>query len=384
MTSAIAVVIITIVLQFGFKRPIAKKSEIENAEPLKKIKYLQRVYSYLAIVITLILIALEAKANYSFFDVFNLLDGQDAFDIVLLLSNVGQTQNNHLTMLVFLVGIAMITPTLFLIAGLREKIETAGKLFIEFLVRAGMFLVGAVVAWISLIVLIRTPAEVLTDIPFISAVQQLLILLCLFINFRFQYMADREHEKNPGTFGSISMCSSAIWCAFVYAVFSIAFLLSLSTFLHSNPLVVEEGIYLFMGMDSRVYLLAASIIYGVLFIIESGGSFRTRSLWIFAAYAISAGLLFLHPMLFAQTGEHWTLVGTFIVFVPLFFLICWVLVYKFKRQVIKDEAEGKDESKDDEPTTHNKGKLDPWTVATLSTSVLIVLIAVAWPFFQTV
>ena len=380
MTKNIAMflpLVIAGILQFGTSRSIAADVEKENSNYNKKTQYLKNVYFISNLIIAVIMIILDTMVDFADIDIFNLIGGKNTYNVVSLLSNITQTQNDYWEMFVFFFCMAMITPMLFFIAGHIEKnhkeaVSNSGlmskQLFFDLINRVLMFSVGAFVAWLSLIILLRTPVNMLTESPFIKTMEYSLILLCLFINFRFQIMADREHETDPNTFGCVSICCSAIWCAFVYAVFSISFLLSFSTFLHINGFVVKEGIYLLMGIDCRIYLLLASIVYGMLFVVTSKGNFRNKYVYIFAYYIFSAGFLFLTPMLFT-TDEPVLMVFAFITF----FMFFWLVWRKAKKQMLEQK---------DESTINTKRRPDPWAIATFLTSVIIVLIAAVYPLVK--
>ena len=366
------------VLQFGTNAPIVKKNEVDAVE-IKKVKYLKIVYTVLNWFIAILMIAFDAMAENPDIDFFNLIRGKSTYDAVSLLSNIDQPQNRYFGIFVFLICVAVIISALFFIAGHKENSakrkttatpSSAGKrLVLDLLHRIMMFSFGAFVAGFSLIVLFETPVEIVVETPLVKYIEYLIVFMCLFINFRFQIKADQKHEINPDTLGCISICGSAVWCTFIYSLFSISFLFSFSTFIHINDFVIQEQIYSYMTTDYRICLLFSSMSYAFLFIITSKGRFRKKHWYVFAFYILSAGLLFFAPMLSALTGER---VLTVLIFILLFcfFYFCYRKIMKQAKAVDKESASSVNE------------RPDPWTITTLGISAIIVLVAYVYPFVE--
>lgn len=367
-------------IKYGIERTIADGI---------KIKSLTKVYTVLVFIITFIVTALGVMASYPKSDIFNLFDNKSTYDLVSFVSNTARTQDNYCLMLLLLSLISIITPALFYITGRFENKSKNGnkstdkQLSTDLIVRILMFSVGALVAWLSLIILLKTPVEILDKTPILLLMEYLIILLCLRINFRFQIKADRDEEKSPNVLGCIPICCSAVWCTFVYAVFGISFLLSFSTFRHINDFIVQQGIYGFWGYDCRSLLIMTSISYVVLFIATNNKGFRGKAWYVFAFYVISVSYMILFPMI-AVDGKK-TLNAFAVLFVFLFFYFCVSKIRKQTSEHVKKQMESNKTTVNSEKKSfwaNVKDKIEPWTILMVVIAVLVVLVAEVVPLVK--
>lgn len=370
-------------------------TEIINSD---KIIRLKKAYSFLVNTINTLMALFGVMTTFPKSDFSHLMDSKNTYDIISLLPIFDQSQSTYWVLLFILLSVAMLCPILYYISDHIEKkrrvdlsndsANTDKHLLRKLIVRIMMFAVGAIVAWLSIIVLFKTRISLLNDTPLIMYMEYLIVLICLFINFRFQVKADRGNEVDPCGLGIISICCSAVWCTFVYSVFSISFLISLSTFIHINNFVVQEGVYHFYGIDCRIYLVLSSVFYAFLFIITSGGSrFREMQWYVYAFYIITVFNMFFTPMLSSIINEKAIFTATILMMFA-FFYFC---LSKYKTQAISqnDKSDIETSTKPTllmlitNPTQRPIiKKAEPWSIATVIIAVVIVLAACVWPIVR--